>query len=310
MVFRATDLSPRRRSANVDFSLTDAQVRSFHENGFLVVDFGIDDELIDAIVRGVAPCYPSTAPRPNKGVRAANLWKRVAAVQTLARLPQTLIALRQIFGRGAKPFQTLNFPVGTGQTVHSDTIHFNSRPRGYLAGVWVAFEDMDTDNGPLAYYPSSHRLPELDMREAVRLAPGLEGQAAYVYATRRIIQEHGLEMQLGLVRRGEAIIWHGNLLHGGHAQRDPSRSRNSQVTHYFFRGCRYYTPLHDRRRYPDWITDHPWHPLRPAAIRARAMRNLSDRYADWRIARGKTRLRAGGSENGGAGVAAAVRSRV
>ena len=286
----------RAGRGDVDFSLTDAQVTSFNENGYLVVDFGIDEELIDSIVRAVAPYYASTALRPNKGGRVQDLWKHVGAVQTLARLPQILVALKQIWGRRAKPFQTLNFPVGTGQTVHADTIHFNSHPRGYLAGVWVAFEDMDTDNGPLVYYPGSHRLPELDIEKAIRLAPGLEGQTAYVHATRRIIQEFGLEMRLGLVRKGQAIIWHGNLLHGGHVQHDPSRSRNSQVTHYFFRGCRYYTPLHDRRRYPDWITDHPWNPLRPAAMRARAMRSLSDRFADWRIARSRTDYERGAAE--------------
>jgi ectoine hydroxylase-related dioxygenase (phytanoyl-CoA dioxygenase family) len=28
-----------------------------------------------------------------------------------------------------------------------------------MVGVWVALEDIDSSNGPLIYYPGSHRLP-------------------------------------------------------------------------------------------------------------------------------------------------------
>ena len=39
------------------------------------------------------------------------------------------------------------------------------KPPGFMCGVWVALEDMDMDNGPLVYYPGSHRLPEVTMQE-------------------------------------------------------------------------------------------------------------------------------------------------
>ena len=31
-----------------------------------------------------------------------------------------------------------------------------------MCGVWVALEDITEDNGPLHYYPGSHRLPDYD----------------------------------------------------------------------------------------------------------------------------------------------------
>ncbi|GLJ00339.1 hypothetical protein Sbs19_41560 [Sphingobium sp. BS19] len=43
-------------------------------------------------------------------------------------------------------------------------------------------------------------------------------------------------------RKGEALIWCANLLHGGSHQNDPRLTRWSQVTHYFFDDCIYYTP--------------------------------------------------------------------
>ena len=55
-------------------------------------------------------------------------------------------------------------------------------------------------------------------------------------------------------------MWHANLLHGGAPQRDTSRTRHSQVTHYFFEGCRYWTPMlsddeDTQWRDPEWISE-------------------------------------------------------
>jgi len=45
-----------------------------------------------------------------------------------------------------------------------------------------------------------------------------------------------------LARKGQALIWAANLLHGGSPQHDPKLTRWSQVTHYYFEDCVYYTP--------------------------------------------------------------------
>ena len=46
------------------------------------------------------------------------------------------------------------------------------------------------------------------------------------------------------LKAGQCIIWSSNLVHGGSKQNDLGRSRWSQVTHYFFENCMYYTPLY------------------------------------------------------------------
>ena len=82
--------------------------------------------------------------------------------RTSAASPPTRAILRlleTLYGRPAFPFQTLTFPVGTQQPPHSDSVHFSAVPDGFMCGVWVALEDIDTDNGPLIYYPGSHRWP-------------------------------------------------------------------------------------------------------------------------------------------------------
>ena len=44
-------------------------------------------------------------------------------------------------------------------------------------------------------------------------------------------------------KKGQALIWAANLLHGCAAQKNVNRTRYSQVTYYFFENCCYYTPM-------------------------------------------------------------------
>ena len=47
---------------------------------------------------------------------------------------------------------------------------------------------------------------------------------------------------LEIARKGQALIWCANLLHGGSTQTNPRLTRWSQVTHYYFENCLHYTP--------------------------------------------------------------------
>jgi ectoine hydroxylase-related dioxygenase (phytanoyl-CoA dioxygenase family) len=178
-------------------------------------------------------------------------------VKRLALAPDVLSVLERLYGRRPLPFQTPNFRTGTQQATHSDAMHFSSEPPGYMCGVWVALEDVDMDNGPLVYYPGSHRLPQVTMQE-LGLRSERDDYPEYERYVAEVIEREGLEPHYGVLGRGQALVWASNLLHGGATQRDRSRSRHSQVTHVFFEGCRYYTPmLSDSQRIhwrdPTWI---------------------------------------------------------
>jgi hypothetical protein len=82
--------------------------------------------------------------------------------------------------------------------------------------------------------------------------------AEYELHIERLIARERLEPRHGTIRKGQAIVWAANLLHGGAPQEDRTRSRHSQVTHYFFEGCRYWAPMVSegsdiRWREPQWI---------------------------------------------------------
>jgi ectoine hydroxylase-related dioxygenase (phytanoyl-CoA dioxygenase family) len=107
-----------------------------------------------------------------------------------------------------------------------------------MVDAWVAFEDVDENNGPLRYYKGSHKLPVFDMSEM-----GLHGSDAsapyefygqYEDHVERLVGALDLKPEYAYLKKGDGSIWAANLLHGGSKIKDPSRTRYSQVTHYYF----------------------------------------------------------------------------
>ena len=123
-----------------------------------------------------------------------------------------------------------------------------------MCGVWIALEDVDMENGPLVYHPGSHKLPmptaalvEAELGESIDPAgqsrDEFRAQRDRLYSTYigRQAESGGFETRYGTIRKGQAMIWAANLLHGGAVQRDHARTRHSQVTHYLFEGL----PAHE-----------------------------------------------------------------
>jgi ectoine hydroxylase-related dioxygenase (phytanoyl-CoA dioxygenase family) len=217
-------------------------------------DIGLPESLLETVVRELASEYTTSGRVQHEGVvyqptRIIDAWRFNVNVHAIARSKKVLALLRELYGREPLPFQTLNFRVGTEQSVHSDALHFNSMPPGYMCGVWVALEDIDLGNGPLIYYPGSHKLPEVTMQE-LGAEPSYDDYPKYERHIAELIEREGLEPEYGTIRKGQALLWASNLLHGGAPQRD--RNRHSQVTHYFFEGCKYYTPMRSTETEPHW----------------------------------------------------------
>lgn len=231
------------RAANLSPELEE-QMRRYAEDGYLIFDPEIDMNVLDEARDQVKPLY-------GNDLRKQDAWQTVPAVRTIATAPKIVEMLRMLYHREPIPFQTLNFPVGTQQRTHSDSIHFNSIPQRFMCGVWVALENVRPDNGPLHYYPGSHKLPFYDLIDMglkgseAKTVEDVYGKTYKAYEERleEIVQAHGLKKATLNMPKGKAIIWSSNLLHGGEKILTSGSTRHSQVTHYFFENCVYYTPL-------------------------------------------------------------------
>jgi hypothetical protein len=65
----------------------------------------------------------------------------------------------------------------------------------------------------------------------------------YPKAIEALIAERGLAKRHALLKKGQALVWAANLLHGGEPILRPGATRRSLVTHYYFGGCAYFTPM-------------------------------------------------------------------
>ena len=246
----------------------------FQRDGFLV----FDPELPEATLDGAVADAERRFPRPDRwswlpfratvsppgserssSERFQDAWSTSENVRNIALSPATLALLGDLYGREPRPFQTLNFRIGSQQRPHSDAVHSNTQPRGLMCAVWVALEDIDMDNGPLALYPGSQRLPEIMPRDVgIRVETGQEAVSGEDYGNlyepymERLIERRGLEPAYATIRRGQALVWATNTLHRGTPIRDASRTRHSQVTHYFFEGSRLWSPLLSNEEHTAW----------------------------------------------------------
>lgn len=223
-----------------------AFVKQFAEEGYIIFDPKVDLTMTDRIIETLTPHFR----QPGVNGRIQDAWKFNEDVRRLATLETVYEKLRLLYQREPLPFQTLNFPVGTQQNTHSDMIHFNSIPQRFMCGVWIAFEDITDENGPLHYYPQSHKLPFYDMIDiGVKASDNREWKRQamtyvenYEVFIQQMIDTLGLQKKVLNIKKGQAIIWASNLLHGGEKILKAGTSRHSQVTHYYFEDCVYYSP--------------------------------------------------------------------
>lgn len=234
------------------FALADEETRrvarDLGENGFAVIEF--PDPEFDRVAVSITGRLRDDARKSGAqwglGVRFPNAWQYDENVRRIACNQEVLALLARLYGRRAWPFQTLNFPFGTEQHFHSDAIHFSSIPERFMCGVWAALEDIDENSGPLEYYPGSHKWPiytgehlGLCMSEAGRIPD----QRLFEPLWKALVEQSGIKPTYFMPKKGQALIWAANLLHGGSTRRHGHGTRWSQVTHYYFDDCAYYTPM-------------------------------------------------------------------
>jgi hypothetical protein len=213
-------------------------VEAFARDGYIIVDAQIPDgeALIPRMLAALDPMYRGSG-------RIQDAWKENADSKILATLPSIDRILRLLYQRDPIPFQTLNFAYGTEQHTHSDTVHFHSVPHHFMCGVWIALQDIDASCGPLHVYPGSHRMPAWDFHD-LGLPSGRESYTRYEDCMQAYVEATGMRKHVVTMKKGQAVIWAATLLHGGERIEEVGRTRHSQVTHYYFENCLYYTPMH------------------------------------------------------------------
>ena len=149
---------------------------------------------------------------------------------------ELLRIFRFLMGKEIIPFHTIHFLEGSEQLAHSDSIHMSTEPEGYLIAAWTALEPTDNYNGPLFYYPGSHRLPYVSCLdyESGNTKWTIGGRyKKYEEKIAEILESQSFEKKYFYAESGDVLIWHANLIHGGDPIKEDRRTRKSMVGHYF-----------------------------------------------------------------------------
>ena len=150
----------------------------FMQDGYCIFDPEIPEHVLDEAVAATKGTMESGTAIGNQGYngRAQDLHWWHDSVKRLALHPRVLATVAELYGVAPLAFQTLNFEVGTEQPPHSDTVHFNSIPAGWMCGVWIALEDIGPEQGPFSRSPAP---PALLLRSGCwRRPPGGSKTAA------------------------------------------------------------------------------------------------------------------------------------
>jgi ectoine hydroxylase len=208
------------------------------ENGYLIAPAFLSGDEVDAINDELERLMADRAVTYHyRGNRVMDAHRESRTVANVVKREDLVRLLSFILGRDVILFQTINFFEGSEQAAHSDFFHMTTEPLGYLIAIWIALEDVTPGSGPVYYYPGSHRLPyvlseHLDVaKNPLLLDPSKEDR--YSRKIAEVAREVGIEPVEFLAKKGDLLVWHANLIHGGRAIENAGATRKSLVAHYF-----------------------------------------------------------------------------
>jgi phytanoyl-CoA hydroxylase len=227
-----------------------AAIDAYDEQGFIVLPGYLSVQQVDEVNSEIDRLLNEKKIKFNAWNKLMFVIKQSALIRGIGTDARLLELLDSLMGGRVKLFQSINFIKGSEQKTHSDSIHMTTFPLGGLLGVWIALEDIDAANGGLHYYPGSHKLPYYlnsdYQNEGSALLLGDKGYSKYEEMLEAHIVQSGMEKKVFTAKKGDMLIWHANLLHGGEPHTDTSRTRKSVVFHYYMKNCVCYHEITQR----------------------------------------------------------------
>ena len=227
-------------------------LQDFIETGYVIFSGAVPVETVDEIIADKNRIYaepekfvlkktgsyidPVTLEKLDRAHRVVDLFAISRAARDAISAPQVSQFLQVIFEDDPIAMQSIYFEYGSQQALHQDTAYVISEKPLSLAACWIALEDIKAGSGELVYYPRSHRFePYLFSGEFKNWTPKRDGQEqhqAFLQGLHTQAKERGIERESFLARKGDILIWHADLAHGGAPIDLPDQTRMSLVAHF------------------------------------------------------------------------------
>ncbi len=232
-----------------------AMLLQWDRDGFVVLPKIIEDNLIDALWRDEARAWQErpVCKMESEGTGVTMLSEskpkqelthhhyRIMDFHNLSQAgahimmhPKIVRTLELLFGEQICAMQSLLFEYGSEQHKHQDFAYVHAQIPSHLIGSWVACEEAGPENGSLVYFPGSHKIPMFDFGDGNVLYTKHD-PAKHDEFERHLDTECnrlGCEPKTLRAQKGDVLLWHGALVHGGGTTEDRNRTRRTFVCHY------------------------------------------------------------------------------
>lgn len=228
MWFINEDIEKRNFSPFIKNALQELQ-----ENGFTILKKNLPDQLCEELINDfnkfTISGKNSEEYRDEYGLheRLCNLQLISEAARKVCYNNKVSQILKAAFLSDFNVVGSLFFEKGSCQSIHRDTPAFFTNPLNHFFGVWNALEDILEGSGPLIYYPKGHKiLPDKDLY----LNKEINIDNYFKNIESKCI-ESGLKLVKYYPQKGDTLIWHPQLPHGGLKRIKKGQSRKSFVYH-------------------------------------------------------------------------------
>lgn len=243
----------RLRTGVIDADMFDHLVR-FERDGYIVLEGAASNEDIDRFESEISKAFreghehliaqepgsgaakPVTSTMTRHGTRIVDSFAVIPAALDLFASPRLINFVAAVLDEKPLLFQSISFDTGSEQGLHQDTAYVVvDRPMEIIA-CWIALEDVKPGSGELQYMVGSHRLPDFHFGGARKhWDVAADGHKRHEEWFKWIVSEgvqRGMPIQKFMAKRGDILIWHADLAHGGSPIVDPSLTRKSLVGHF------------------------------------------------------------------------------
>ena len=202
------------------------------KDGYAIIPSFLSDSLIDE-------CVNELYIKNKFYNKIIDGWK---AIDIIGKIAFYKNIYRDLYEHKMVPIKTFNYYKSSVQDLHVEQILFCSEneEKNTFGLLWIAFEDITMENGPLIFYPGSHKFPFYNMQD-LDLKPSKYED--YTKKISLIIKNSNMKPEYGLIKKGDALLLHPNLIYGELKPTNSMLTRKSMLIYYYSIFTKFWIPL-------------------------------------------------------------------
>lgn len=217
---------------------TEEYLDTLRRDGYVIIPSSVKHSQVDLCLESYSRIKENSLERPIKRLTNSHFFS--SEIRDMFTCNSALEVCDLFFEKKTCVYTSLFFEAGSQQRIHRDSPYFRTEPINNFLGMWVALEDANEENGSLKLYEKGHLLEEEDLKQirqmfynSYRDTPDtcMDLWTEYQDRVETRCETAGLDFKILNVKKGDTVLWHPMLPHGGSEIIKSETTRNSIVFH-------------------------------------------------------------------------------